>query len=131
MCVSSIYTVCIRVFPCRFWVIFIDKHCRKFRKIFLSSSEKYFLSELRKILGYSFDVKNCDLSIYDVFKAFGVRQILRPALARQYFPIWQIWHYFSLIFGGLKKHIATYIHDIVHRVQEHKKIIPWCNEIQY
>ena len=40
----------------------------KLRKIFWSSSKKYFLSELRKKFGYSFDVKIHDLSIYDVFR---------------------------------------------------------------
>ena len=38
-------------------------------------SKKYFLGELRFFFGYSFDVKLSDLSIYDVFRAFGVRQI--------------------------------------------------------
>ena len=43
------------------------------------------ISELRKILRHSFDVKNYVLSIYDVFRAFGVRQMLFPAHTA-YFP---------------------------------------------
>ena len=35
-----------------------------------SSSKKYFLSELRKKLGYSFDVESSNLLIYDVFNTF-------------------------------------------------------------
>ena len=46
------------------------KMLEKIRNAFLSSPKKYFLLELRKILGYSFDVKNYYLSIYDVFRAF-------------------------------------------------------------
>ena len=43
--------------------------------IFFSASKKYFSEELRKFLGYSFDAENCDLSIYEVFRGFGARQI--------------------------------------------------------
>ena len=53
-----------------------------FSKIFSSSSKKYFFSELRFFFGYSFDVKLSDLLIYDVFRAFGVRQIWFPAPTR-------------------------------------------------
>ena len=52
-----------------------------FRNIFLPSSKKYFLSELRKILGYSYDVKSSNLSIYEVFRTIGAPQIRFPDLA--------------------------------------------------
>ena len=44
-----------------------------FEKFFFHRFEvgkKYFFSELRNFLGYSFDVKNCDLSIYEVSRVF-------------------------------------------------------------
>ena len=41
-----------------------------------------FFSELRKKNGYNFDVKFSDLSMHDVFRAFGVRQIWFPAPTR-------------------------------------------------
>ena len=40
---------------------------------------KNIFSGFRKYFGYSFDVKISDLSIYDVFRAFGAWQILFPA----------------------------------------------------
>jgi len=40
------------------------------RKLFLDAKKIYLFSELRINLGHSFDVKNCDLLIYDVFSAF-------------------------------------------------------------
>ena len=43
---------------------------------FFSISKKSFFSELKKKVGYSFDVKNWDLSIADVFRA--IRAILLP-----------------------------------------------------
>ena len=63
-------------FPPRFFV-------GHFRKIFgwknfhffFELGKEIFFSELRKNVGYSFDVKFSDLSIYDVFGAFGARQI--------------------------------------------------------
>ena len=51
-------------------------------RIFLNSKKNIIFSELRKIFWYSFDVKLSDLSIYDVFRAFGVRQIWFPAPTR-------------------------------------------------
>ena len=41
-----------------------------FRKTFFGCEKKYIFSELRKKNWYSFDVKNYDLSIYDVFTTF-------------------------------------------------------------
>ena len=64
----------------RFCVRFLPTTFRKFfgRQIFdffFELEKKYFFSELRIFFGYSFEVKLSDLSIYDVFRAFGVRQI--------------------------------------------------------
>ena len=53
-----------------------------FFEIFFVELEKNIFSELRIFFGYSFDVKLSDLSIYDVFRAFGVRQIWFPAPTR-------------------------------------------------
>ena len=39
-------------------------------RFFFDRSKKYFYLELRKKVGYSFDVKNCVLSIYEVFRSF-------------------------------------------------------------
>ena len=71
----------------RFFVRFLPTIFRKFfgRKIFeifLNSKKIYFFSELRIFGEYSFEVKLSDLSIYDVFRAFGVRQIWFSALTR-------------------------------------------------
>ena len=43
---------------------------------FFSTPKIYIFSELKKKVGYSFDVKNCDLSIADVFRA--IRALLLP-----------------------------------------------------
>ena len=53
-----------------------------FFQIFWTRKKIFFFSELRFFFGYSFDVKFSDLSIYDVFRAFGVRQIWFPAPTR-------------------------------------------------
>jgi len=45
----------------------------------LKLGKNILFSELRIFLGYSFDVKIYDLSIYDVFRAFGAWQVLFPA----------------------------------------------------
>ena len=45
-----------------------------FRRKNRGEIDRHFFSELRKIVGYNFDVKLSDLSIYDVFRAFGARQ---------------------------------------------------------
>ena len=47
--------------------------------------KKIFFSELRKKIGYVFDVKISNLSIYDVFRARGAPQIRFPASA-SFFP---------------------------------------------
>ena len=52
----------------RFWT-------EKFSDFFFEWEKNYFFSELRFFFGYSFDVKRCDLSIYDVSRAFWVLQI--------------------------------------------------------
>ena len=49
---------------------------------FFELGKEIFFSELRFFFGYSFDVKFSDLSIYDVFRAFGARQTLFPAPTR-------------------------------------------------
>ena len=41
-----------------------------FLKNYFESEKILFFSELNFFWGYSFDVKNCDLSMYDVFSAF-------------------------------------------------------------
>ena len=53
----------------------------KIRNIILSSSKKYFLSELGKMLGYMFDLKKSNLSIYEVFRSFRARQVPQQASA--------------------------------------------------
>ena len=73
ICISSIYTVCIRVFKPLLGVS-TTQGFLKF-PFFLPSSKKYFLSELRNFLGYSYDVKSSNLSIYEVFRTIGARQI--------------------------------------------------------
>ena len=57
-----------RWFPLQIsWQIFFEKS--------FSELKKYnIFSELRKNLGYIFDVKNCVLLIYDVFRTFGARK---------------------------------------------------------
>ena len=53
--------------------IFADDF-RKFSKtFFLSPNKKKFFSKLKIFLGYSFDVKNCVLFIYEVSRAFPAR----------------------------------------------------------
>ena len=47
-------------------------------EVFFLISKKYFFSELKKKVGYSFDVKKCDLSIADVFRA--IRALLLPEI---------------------------------------------------
>ena len=49
--------------------------CLKDAKNILIVLEKIFFVGVEKKIGYSFDVKICKLSIYDVFRAFGARQI--------------------------------------------------------
>ena len=51
-----------------------------FEKRFLISTKKYFLSELKKNLGYSFDVESSNLSIYEVFRVFLAPQVRFPEL---------------------------------------------------
>ena len=43
-----------------------------------STSKKYFLSELKKVLGHSFDVEFCVLSIYEVFRAIPALSQVPP-----------------------------------------------------
>ena len=62
----------------RYWV---------FSQIFFELEKKI---GVEKKFGYSFDVKFSDLSIYDVFRAFGVRQIWFPAPTRQNYQICRI-----------------------------------------
>ena len=55
---------------------------RNYTPIFFSTPKKnrIFFSELRNFLGYSFDVKNYVLSIYDVFRAIRCPQMRFLAL---------------------------------------------------
>jgi hypothetical protein len=46
---------------------------------FFCSKKITFFSELRKCFWYIFDVKISDLSIYDVYRAFGAQQICSTA----------------------------------------------------
>ncbi len=46
--------------------------------LFFDRSQKFYFSELKKV-EYSFNVKNCDLSIADVFRA--IRALLLPERA--------------------------------------------------
>ena len=52
----------------------LPKPCQNqnFLKLYFWSRKK---SKLRKHIWYNFDVKNCDLSIYEVFMAFWARQV--------------------------------------------------------
>ena len=71
---SNFFRFFFRIF---FWNFF----GRFFSENFLNSEKKIFFG-VEIFFGYSFDVKFSDLSIYDVFRAFGVRQILFPAPTR-------------------------------------------------
>ena len=73
---------------CRFGIFFrffsSKKHWSNFFfRIFLNSKKYIIFSELRNFWVYDFDAKFSDLSIYDVFRAFGAWQIRFPTPRRQ------------------------------------------------
>ena len=75
--------------PKKIYFFRVQKKSKTFRKFFgrkffdfFELEKKYFFSELRNVFGYSFDVKLSELLIYDVFRAFGVRQIWFPVPTR-------------------------------------------------
>ena len=63
---------------------------QKFPEFFWTRKKKLFFSELRNFLGYSFDVKIYNLSIYDVFRAFWALLpcvINQLAVSRRVMPV--------------------------------------------
>ena len=66
-----------QIFADNFSIFLVEKF-----SIFFWTRKKFIFFGVENFLGYSFDVKLSDLSIYDVFRAFGVRQIWFPAPTR-------------------------------------------------
>ena len=50
-----------------------EKISKNFNFLFFDREKIIFFSKLKKKLGYSFDVENCNLSIYEVFNSFWAR----------------------------------------------------------
>ena len=51
-----------------------ENNSQKFQFLFFDREKNNIFSELKKKLGHSFDVENCNLSIYEVFRAFWAWQ---------------------------------------------------------
>ena len=67
---KSTFSMKILWFPIDIFMFFHFSKNFTFFKIFFRSIKKYLFSELKKKVGYSFDVEKVDLPIYDVFSAF-------------------------------------------------------------
>ena len=74
--ISKIWNIKILMFQI-FWFLKFSRWKKLTKKIFFKKNRapKKISSELEKKLGYSFDVKFCGLSIYDVFRV--IRALLR------------------------------------------------------
>ena len=81
------------------------------KKYFFGVRKKIFFSELRKKFGYIFEVKNSNLSNYDVFSAFWALQKKLVGGGKNY----TLFKEDSLDFGTIKKkncYMNTPIHNI-------------------